>query len=51
MTRTHVIGVDFGSDSCRCVIADTATGEELASAVAAFPRWAAGLYCDPTQRI
>ena len=51
MTRTHVIGVDFGSDSCRCVIADTATGEELASAVSAFPRWAAGLYCDPTQRI
>lgn len=46
-----VIGVDFGSDSCRCVIADAFTGEELASAVAAFPRWAAGQYCDPVRRI
>lgn len=51
ISSTYVIGVDFGSDSCRCVIADTTTGEELASAVAAFPRWAAGLYCDPTRRI
>ncbi|QNK71782.1 ribulokinase [Variovorax sp. PAMC26660] len=51
MSSTYVIGVDFGSDSCRCVIADTTTGEELASAVAAFPRWAAGLYCDPMRRI
>jgi ribulose kinase len=48
---TPVIGVDFGSDSCRCVIADAFTGEELASAVAAFPRWAAGQYCDPVRRI
>lgn len=42
-----VIGVDYGSDSARAVIVNALTGQELASAVGYYPRWAAGKYCDP----
>lgn len=41
-----VIGVDFGSDSCRGVITNTEDGKELASEVFVYPRWKEGLYCD-----
>lgn len=42
----YVIGIDYGTDSCRAVVTDATTGREAASAVAAYPRWARGLYCD-----
>ncbi|WP_462267139.1 ribulokinase [Mucilaginibacter sp.] len=41
-----VIGVDYGTDSVRSVIADTADGKELAASVYTYPRWKKGLYCD-----
>jgi L-ribulokinase len=41
-----VIGVDFGSDSCRGVITNTKDGKEMVSEVFAYPRWKEGLYCD-----
>ena len=41
-----VIGVDYGTDSVRSIIVDTAKGEEIASAVFYYPRWKDGLYCN-----
>lgn len=47
--ETYVIGLDYGTDSCRAVIVDTSTGKELASAVKCYSRWMEGAYCNPLQ--
>lgn len=44
-----VMGVDYGTDSVRVVVADAATGREEASAVSYYQRWKAGSYCDPAR--
>ena len=44
--QSYVCGVDFGTDSVRSVIIDAADGAEVAGAVAPYPRWAQGLFCD-----
>ncbi len=46
MNSLYVIGADFGTDSVRCVLSDTADGHTVACSVAYYPRWKAGLYCD-----
>jgi len=42
-----VIGIDFGTDSVRTVIINSADGSEVSSAVMDYPRWREGRYCDP----
>lgn len=48
MSKKLVLGLDYGTDSVRAFIADAITGEEVSSAVEYYPRWAQGLYCDPS---
>jgi len=47
--KKYVMGIDYGTDSCRVVVTDSSNGNEIASAVAPFPRWLKGLYCDPNK--
>jgi L-ribulokinase len=49
MTKGYVIGVDYGTDSVRSIVADAATGKEVASAVFHYPRWRDGLFCDASK--
>jgi len=42
----YVIGVDYGSDSVRSIIADVKNGHEIASSVFYYPRWKDALFCD-----
>ncbi|XXX79949.1 ribulokinase [Sorangium sp. So ce134] len=44
---TFVIGIDFGTDSVRSVVVDARNGALAGAAVAPYPRWAQGRYCDP----
>lgn len=48
MNTNYVIGVDYGTDSVRCIIVNAANGYEVSSSVFYYPRWKAGLYCIPS---
>ncbi len=43
-----VMGIDYGTDSVRAIIADAGTGTEISSAVFYYPRWRDGLFCNPS---
>ena len=44
--RNYVIGLDYGSDSVRAVLIETATGQEIASKVHFYQRWKQNKYCN-----
>jgi L-ribulokinase len=46
MKDKYVIGVDYGTDSVRSIVANAATGNEIASAIFYYPRWKKALYCN-----
>lgn len=48
MSDKFVIGIDYGTDSVRSVVVNTSNGEVAGSSVFEYPRWAKGLYCDPS---
>jgi L-ribulokinase len=48
MSRKFVIGIDYGTDSVRAVVVDTGNGGIAGTAVFEYPRWKAGLFCDPS---
>jgi L-ribulokinase len=47
MEKYYVIGIDFGTDSVRTIIADTSSGDEMCSSIFYYPRWKNNNYCDP----
>ncbi|MCW1734222.1 ribulokinase [Anaerorudis cellulosivorans] len=49
MAEKYVIGMDYGTDSARAILVNARTGEQLATSVKYYPRWAEGKYCNPAK--
>ena len=45
----YIVGIDYGTDSCRALVVNSTTGKEERSYTAFYPRWRKGLFCDPAQ--
>lgn len=44
-----IIGIDFGTDSVRCLLVNAESGEELASTMSLYKRWNQQAFCDPSR--
>ena len=44
--KNYVIGLDYGTDSVRAMLIDTENGQEMASNVCQYKRWATKEYCN-----
>ena len=44
--KNYVIGLDYGTDSVRAMLIDTANGQEIASSVCAYSRWKNKQFCN-----
>ncbi len=49
MASPCVLGIDYGTDSVRTVVTDTADGTILSTAVFHYPRWRQRRFCDANQ--
>ncbi len=47
MEDKYVLGVDYGTDSVRALIINTANGDEITTDVHYYSRWKEEKYCDP----
>lgn len=45
--KKYVLGVDYGTDSCRVILVDTDKGKILATAVKQYQRWSQQFFCNP----
>ena len=50
MSETLVLGVDFGTESVRVIIVDAGNGQIIGTESSEYPRFAEGLYCDPSTK-
>ncbi len=44
--NNYCIGIDYGTDSVRCIIVDASNGNEIASSQFYYSWWKEGLYCN-----
>ena len=51
INEKYVIGIDFGTDSARAIVVDTANGGTLSESMMHYPRWLEGRYCDPARNM
>ncbi len=51
IAAAYVMGLDYGTDSVRCILVDANNGVEMAAAVYYYPRWKEGLFCNPSKQV
>ncbi|MDR3167294.1 MAG: ribulokinase, partial [Treponema sp.] len=44
--EAFVLGLDYGTDSCRAMVIDAGDGSEAGVGVAYYPRWKEGRFCN-----
>jgi len=47
----YCLGIDFGTDSVRCLLVEGTNGNKIAEATCSYPRWKKGLFCNAAQKI